>query len=69
MSLKEVQYMKVLLIIPAYNEEESILSTIEAVKEYQKIFPYQLDYIVINDGSVDDTEVILKKEEAPKRLY
>lgn len=54
--------MKVLLIIPAYNEEESILSTIEAVKEYQKIFPYQLDYIVINDGSVDDTEVILKKE-------
>lgn len=53
--------MKILLIIPAYNEEESILSTVTSVREYQKTFPYQLDYIVINDGSTDNTELILEK--------
>lgn len=54
--------MKILLIIPAYNEEDSILSTIESVKEYQNTLPYQLDYLVVNDGSKDNTESILKRE-------
>lgn len=53
--------MKILLIIPAYNEEESILSTIASIKEYQKSFPHQLDYLVVNDGSTDSTEDILKE--------
>lgn len=45
---------KILLIIPAYNEEASIKSTIESV------ISQHYDYIVINDGSTDNTTTILK---------
>ena len=48
--------MKVLLIIPAYNEEENILGTVKKIKEYSE----EIDYIVINDGSKDNTLQILK---------
>lgn len=40
---------KVLVIIPAYNEAESILKTVKAVTS----FGY--DYVVVNDGSTDST--------------
>ena len=46
--------MKILLILPAYNEQENILQTVNKIKEYSN----ELDYIVINDGSTDDTEEI-----------
>lgn len=43
--------MRTLIIIPAYNEEDSIVSVIENLKKnYSKY-----DYIIINDGSTDDT--------------
>lgn len=48
--------MKVLIIIPAYNEEKNILSTVESIKKYKKM---KLDYIVINDGSNDNTKKVL----------
>lgn len=52
---------KVLLIIPAYNEEESLPATMEEVLAYQKIdLPFVLDYIVINDGSTDCTAEVCK---------
>ena len=45
---------KVLLIIPAYNEQDSILSTISTIDAYNKNHSSnKLDYIVINDGSKD----------------
>ncbi len=50
--------MKVLVIIPAYNEEESILRVIEKLK---KDCP-RADYIVINDCSTDTT--LTRLEEA-----
>lgn len=40
---------KALIIIPAYNEEDSILNTVREVSEAG------YDYIVINDGSTDST--------------
>lgn len=40
-----------LVIIPAYNEEASIVAT---VKELQEKAP-DFDYVVVNDGSSDDT--------------
>lgn len=49
--------MKVLLIIPAYNEEENILNTCNKIKEFSN----ELDYIVINDGSKDNTLKILQE--------
>lgn len=47
--------MKVLLIIPCYNEKDSI---IEVVKNIKEKFP-RYDYIVINDGSTDNTGELL----------
>lgn len=46
--------MKVLLIIPAYNEEESIGSLLKELRN----FP-EYDYIVINDCSSDSTENVV----------
>lgn len=47
-------FMNVLIVVPAYNEEESIVSTIEELKS---IAP-QYDYLIINDGSRDATRQI-----------
>lgn len=47
--------MKILLIIPAYNEEGNILKTVEKIKKSKNNY----DYIVINDGSKDSTPKIL----------
>ena len=47
---------KVLLIIPAYNEEESLRSLIDEIKA---VCP-EADYLVVNDCSSDDTERLLE---------
>ena len=49
--------MKVLLIIPAYNEEENILRVCKEIEEYSS----EIDYVVINDGSRDKTKRILEE--------
>ena len=49
--------MKILILIPAYNEEKNIISV---VKNIVNNYP-QYDYIVINDGSTDSTEEICRK--------
>lgn len=49
--------MKLLVIIPAYNEEESILKTVQALR---KTCP-QYDYLVVNDGSSDRTASVCKE--------
>lgn len=48
----------VLIIIPAYNEEQSILQTVALLKQST-----QYDYIVVNDGSTDQTQSILRYED------
>ena len=52
--------MKVLMIIPAYNEEKNIVETISKLKEI-KLKDHTLDYIVINDGSTDQTKKVCKE--------
>lgn len=46
-------YPDVTILVAAYNEEDSILSTLKSI-ELQH-YPAQLDVIVINDGSTDGT--------------
>lgn len=46
--------MKKLIIIPAYNEGESIYNTIKDIEEHAPDF----DYIIVNDCSTDDTKEI-----------
>ncbi|CAM3079545.1 glycosyltransferase [Lactococcus hircilactis] len=54
---------KILLIIPAYNESEGIVQVINKVDEYRKKSDYLLDYVVINDGSTDHEEQVLRTNE------
>lgn len=52
--------LKILIIIPAYNEEQSIASVIEKLKEDSRNLAYKVDYIVINDCSKDETLEVLQ---------
>lgn len=54
---------KVILIIPAYNEQGSIKNTVNKIEKFKhnNDLVFQLDYIVINDGSTDNTANILDK--------
>lgn len=54
---------KILLIIPAYNESEGIINVIRTVDAYRKKSKLHLDYIVINDGSTDNEEEVLREHE------
>ncbi len=56
---------KVILVIPAYNEEDNILKTYNSILEYNKIYNTDFDVIVINDGSSDHTEDVLNKNSIP----
>ena len=56
---------KILLVIPAYNEEESILNTFKMVENYNKKNKVNLDVMVINDGSKDNTKLVLEKYNIP----
>ena len=47
--------MKTLVIIPCYNEEESILDTVRSLAKEK------VDYVVIDDGSTDHSLQILKE--------
>ena len=55
--------MKLLLIIPAYNEEANILNTVAQIRRFQSTAMEQVtvDYIVINDGSTDRTEQVCRE--------
>ena len=48
---------KVLIIIPAYNESQNIEKVVDNIVEN---YP-QYDYIVINDGSKDNTREVCRK--------
>lgn len=58
-------YMKVLLIIPSYNEEENVLENYQRIIDYNKKNKTKYDAIVINDGSSDRTEEICIKNNIP----
>ena len=48
---------KLLLIIPAYNEEDNIVRVVGKLREMYE----QYDYIIINDGSSDSTSALCHK--------
>ncbi|MEG0265177.1 MAG: glycosyltransferase family 2 protein [Erysipelotrichaceae bacterium] len=56
---------KILIIIPAFNEEENILQTYNEILNYNKIHKSDYNVIVINDGSTDATERICYKNNIP----
>lgn len=53
--------MKLLVIIPAYNEEDAILGTVQGLREHCP----EADCIVINDCSKDGTRRVLQEHDIP----
>ncbi len=53
--------MKILVMIPCYNEQENILDTVKNLKKHCP----DVDYLVINDCSTDNSENILKENNIP----
>jgi glycosyltransferase involved in cell wall biosynthesis len=51
--------VKILIIIPAYNEEASLPGVIQDLREHIPA----ADVIVVNDGSIDDTAQIARKND------
>lgn len=56
---------KVLLIIPAYNEDANIARTCQGIIDYNKAHHTSYDFIVINDASDDATNQILNDAKLP----
>lgn len=58
--IDKIGYMepRVLAIVPAYNEQDSIVATVEDLRTYAP----DVDYIVVNDGSKDNTEKICQEQ-------
>ncbi len=55
---------RILAIVPAYNEENSIIRVIEDLKGIET----KPDILIVNDGSHDNTSIIAKKLKALKLL-
>ena len=53
--------MKVGIIIPAYNEEKSIGNVLKSIEKVMKKNRISYEVIVIDDGSIDNTIEIAKK--------
>ena len=51
--------MKTILIIPAYNEEESLETTINSLSDIDA------DYLIVNDGSKDSTVQVCRENGYP----
>ena len=49
--------MKTLIVIPAYNEALNIVKTVNDIKQNAP----DVDYVVVNDGSKDNTLEVLKE--------
>lgn len=56
---------KVLIIIPAYNEQDGILNTYNKIIDYNKNNGTNFDVIVINDCSTDNTKKICDENKMP----
>ncbi len=48
------------IVLPTYNEEINIKPLLESIKYSMEIFGYDYKVLVINDGSTDDTERVVK---------
>ena len=55
------KFEKLSIVVPCYNEEETIMLFFEEVEKYKKKIGLKLEYIFVNDGSKDNTLNVLKK--------
>ncbi|MCK5682591.1 glycosyltransferase family 2 protein [bacterium] len=53
--------MKLSILIPAYNEEESIVNTIDKIESVLDTVKIDHEILIVNDNSTDNTESVLKE--------
>lgn len=53
--------VRVLIIVPCYNEQESLPSLLEELLKYKNIDHYQIDVAIVNDCSKDNTREVASK--------
>jgi len=56
--------MHLSVVIPAYNEELRLPNTLRQCIEYLKAQSYRSEIIVVNDGSTDGTERVVREQDA-----
>ena len=59
--------MQLSVIIPAYNEEKRISSTLKSIDEYLRRQNYDYEILVVSDGSYDNTAGLVHGLEAEIR--
>lgn len=52
--------MKISLVVPVFNEEDTIPIFYKTVREFEGLADYEVEIVFINDGSKDATESIIK---------
>jgi dolichol-phosphate mannosyltransferase len=52
--------MKIVIIIPTYNESENIVSTIESLEEQFTKINHRMEILVMDSNSTDDTQELVK---------
>ena len=52
--------MKILCIIPIYNEEKRLTLLLREIEKFKKDDPYKIDFLLINNGSSDNSEEIIR---------
>ena len=63
------QQVEISVVVPAYNEEESIIHSLEAIKSTVSRITNDFELLVVNDGSTDTTrELLIEKAEHESRL-
>jgi len=62
-------FSKISIVIPAYNEERSILSLLEKVVEVKFPRDIKKEIVVVNDCSTDDTKALLESYIRKNRKY
>ncbi len=58
--------MKISIVIPVYNESKTIITVLNNIKKLIENNPHAFQIIIVNDGSTDNTDVLIQKE---KNLY
>lgn len=52
--------MKILIIVPCFNEEQSLKAVYDSICAYNASHKQKYDFLFVNDGSTDETEKILR---------
>lgn len=59
--------MRIVIIIPTYNEAENIIPLIRSVQEHTAALPHQVHMLVVDDNSPDGTGELVEKEAIRQR--